>query len=74
MMERIQSVMFDRSIYKLNKCLKCLKTHRLKTEMWATPKYFHFPQHEVTTLQKYYTRKMYSGVYLVKGYNKFDKF
>ena len=67
-METIQSILFDRTLHNLNKCLKYLKLHRLKTEMWATPKFFHFPQHETTKLQKYYTTKMYNGVYLVKGY------
>ena len=70
-MQTIQSILFDRTIYNLNKCLLYLKTHRLNTEMWATPKYFHFPQHETNKFQKYYTIKMYNGIYLVKGYGRF---
>ncbi len=69
-MKTIQAVLFDRNLYKLNRCLNYLKTHRLKTEMWATPQYFHFPQHEVSKLHKYFTIKMYNGVYLVKGYRR----
>lgn len=64
MMETIQSILFDRTLYNLNKCLLYLKTHRLKTDMWATPKYFHFPQHKTNKLQKYDTIKMHNGVYL----------
>ena len=70
MIETIQSIMFERTLYNLNKCLHYLKSRGLKTEMWSTPKYFHFTQHETNKLQKYYTSKMYNGVYLVKGYGR----
>jgi hypothetical protein len=68
-METIQSIMFDRRVYNLNKCLAYLRMNRMKkTDMWATTKYFHFPQYETNEFQNYYTSKMYNGVYLVKGY------
>ena len=70
MMETIQSVVFDRNIHNLNKCLHYLKYYRYKTEMWATPNHFFFQQHEPTELQKYDYREVYNGVYLVKGYGK----
>lgn len=67
MMETIQSFVFDRTLHNLNKCLHYLKSRGWKTEMWATPTHFFFQQHEPTELQKYDYRKVYKGVYLVKG-------
>jgi hypothetical protein len=68
MMETIQSVVFDRNLYNLNKCLHYLKYHRYRTDMWATPNHFFFQQYEPTKLQKYDYIEVYNGVYLIKGY------
>ena len=73
----IQSILFDKSKYSLQKAMLWIKKHHYtvntETSNFRTTNYWRFRQIEPKKNVSYYTKKIDNGIYFVLMYNNKNK-
>lgn len=65
----LQSVLFNKSIWKLTDAINYLRNHNLKyIKVDETANFYRFRQKPVNKQKKYFTRKLQNGIELVIMY------
>jgi len=65
--QKIQSIIFDKKMWKLTNCKKWLKKHGFKTDLDDKPEHYRFRQIEPEELGNYKTKDIGEGIKLILG-------
>jgi hypothetical protein len=65
--QKIQSIIFDKKVWKLTNCKKWLKKHGYKTDLDDKPEHYRFRQIEPEELGNYKTKDIGEGIKLILG-------